>query len=305
MPVEVIPDDHVGGIDDRGIGHVLDAHVPPAVPGHRSHRIPLVGRGAASPRRGPARTRARGRETGPVAPRTFEPPRSGNPARRERRRHRGNRQRGQRGDRDACSPDPVVEGSWASRAAGRRRCRTAVRWVSADVAADDLSGAMRGADAVIHLAWAIQPSRDPDRLWRTNVVGSSRVVAAARAAGVGTLVHASSVGVYSRGPKDRAVDESWPREGVPTSFYGRHKAEVEHRLDAVGGGGARPQDRAHATRPGVLPGRRLRDPPAVPRRADPPDPARPDPHPGRARRRPAPVPGGPLGRRRPRPTAWP
>ena len=118
----------------------------------------------------------------------------------------------------------------------RRRPETVpdrVRWVTADVAADDLSGAMRGADAVIHLAWAIQPSRDADRLWRTNVVGSSRVIAAARGAGVGTLVHASSVGVYSRGPKERAVDESWPREGVPSSFYGRHKAEVERRLDAV------------------------------------------------------------------------
>jgi UDP-glucose 4-epimerase len=27
------------------------------------------------------------------------------------------------------------------------------------------------------------------------------------------------------------VDEHWPVEGTPTSFYARHKAEVERRLD--------------------------------------------------------------------------
>jgi UDP-glucose 4-epimerase len=44
-------------------------------------------------------------------------------------------------------------------------------------------------------------------------------------------VYASSVGAYSPGPKDRPVDESWPTEGTLTSFYARHKAEVERLLD--------------------------------------------------------------------------
>ncbi len=108
-----------------------------------------------------------------------------------------------------------------------------VEWFAADVGRDDLAPAMEGADAVIHLAWAIQPSHDLRALHATNVVGSERVVAAALDAGVTTFVHASSVGVYSRGPKDRPVDESWPRDGTPSSFYGRHKAAVEHMLDAV------------------------------------------------------------------------
>jgi len=110
------------------------------------------------------------------------------------------------------------------------------RWLRADVGLDDLAPAMDGADAVVHLAWAIQPSRDPRLLWRTNVVGTHRVAAAAAAAGAGVLVHGSSVGVYSRGPKDRAVDESWPRDGVPSSSYSRHKAEAERRVDAVEAG---------------------------------------------------------------------
>jgi UDP-glucose 4-epimerase len=104
-------------------------------------------------------------------------------------------------------------------------------WVSADVTRDDLRPHLRGADAVVHLAWAIQPSRDLGALWRTNVEGSASVFRAVAAEGVPALVYASSVGTYSAGPKDREVDESWPRNGVPTSFYARHKAEVERRLD--------------------------------------------------------------------------
>jgi hypothetical protein len=82
------------------------------------------------------------------------------------------------------------------------------RWVRADVAADPLEPHFAGADAVIHLAWLIQPSRDGAELERVNVAGSRRVFEAAAQAGAGALVHASSVGAYASGPKDRAVDES-------------------------------------------------------------------------------------------------
>lgn len=104
-------------------------------------------------------------------------------------------------------------------------------WAEADVAVDDLSGLVRGADAVVHLAWAIQPSRNLNAVWRTNIDGSTRVFKAVGEARVPVLVYASSVGAYSPGPKDRRVDEAWPVEGVATSFYARHKAEVERRLD--------------------------------------------------------------------------
>jgi nucleoside-diphosphate-sugar epimerase len=106
-----------------------------------------------------------------------------------------------------------------------------VTWAQADVAVDELAPHFRGADCVVHLAWLIQPSRDQELLWRVNVDGSSRVFRAARDAGVRSLVYASSVGAYSPGPKDRRVDEAWPRDGVPTNYYSRQKAEVERRLD--------------------------------------------------------------------------
>jgi UDP-glucose 4-epimerase len=104
-------------------------------------------------------------------------------------------------------------------------------WAQADITSDDLRPIFAGADAVVHLAWAIQPSHDQRALWRTNVEGSKRVFQAAAAAQVPTLVYASSVGAYSAGPKTRRVRESWPVDGIGTSFYGRHKAKVESLLD--------------------------------------------------------------------------
>jgi nucleoside-diphosphate-sugar epimerase len=105
-------------------------------------------------------------------------------------------------------------------------------WRALDVAADPLEPVLAGADAVVHLAWLIQPSRDRAQTQAVNVGGSLRVMQAVAAAGVPALVYASSVGVYSPGPKDRRVDETWPTGGVPTSFYSRDKAEVERLLDA-------------------------------------------------------------------------
>jgi nucleoside-diphosphate-sugar epimerase len=104
-------------------------------------------------------------------------------------------------------------------------------WASADVSNDELTRHFVDADAVVHLAWAIQPSRDLETLHRTNVHGSARVFEAVVRAEVPTLVYASSVGAYSPGPKDRAVDESWRTDGIATSFYARHKAAVERLLD--------------------------------------------------------------------------
>jgi nucleoside-diphosphate-sugar epimerase len=124
------------------------------------------------------------------------------------------------------------------------------RWVCADVARDDLAQSFRGADVVVHLAWLIQPSHDRDKTRLVNVEGSRRVFEAAAAAGVASLVYASSVGAYSPGPKDRRVDESWPTGGIPTSFYSRDKAQVESVLDSFEL--AHPDMRVVRLRPGLI-----------------------------------------------------
>src|ERR1044071_3417675 len=123
-------------------------------------------------------------------------------------------------------------------------------WVEANVLTSDLTEIFRAADAVIHLAWAIQPSRDAVTLERINVEGSRRVFEAVAAARVPKLVHASSVGAYSRGPKDRQVDESWPTQGTSTSFYSRHKVAVERELDRFEG--ENPETRVVRLRPALI-----------------------------------------------------
>jgi UDP-glucose 4-epimerase len=137
------------------------------------------------------------------------------------------------------APDPAGDG-----------LPDAVRMVTADIAKDDLDAHLAGMDAVVHLAWLIQPSHSEDELRAVNVEGTRRVFEAAGRAGVGTLVHASSVGAYAPGPKDRPTPESHPTTGVPTSVYSRHKAAAERLLDRF--------ERDHAdvrvvrVRPGVV-----------------------------------------------------
>jgi len=108
---------------------------------------------------------------------------------------------------------------------------TKTRFVAADVGEHDLTPHFRGADAVVHLAWIIQPGRDERLLEHVNIGGSGRVFRAALDAGVRTIIHASSSGVYSPGTKHRGVDEAWPRGGIVTSTYSRQKVVVERMLD--------------------------------------------------------------------------
>ena len=123
-------------------------------------------------------------------------------------------------------------------------------FVRADITSDNLDNVFAGADAVVHLAWLIQPGRDEAVTRRVNVEGSRRVFSAVVAAGVPALIYASSVGAYSRGPKDRRVDESWPTDGIATSFYSRHKAEVERQLDRLQA--EQPHLRIVRLRPGLI-----------------------------------------------------
>ena len=114
-----------------------------------------------------------------------------------------------------------------------------VDWRAVDVSqpgvAPELASILDGADAVVHLAWLLQPNHRERELWATNVDGLRRVLAGAAAAKVPHVVVVSSVGAYSRGPKHTRVDESWPTGGIHTSHYSRHKAVDERLLDEFEG----------------------------------------------------------------------
>ncbi|WP_254791545.1 NAD-dependent epimerase/dehydratase family protein [Curtobacterium sp. MCBA15_005] len=112
-------------------------------------------------------------------------------------------------------------------------------WHAVDVGAadavDQLTAVFQGADAVIHLAWALQPTHDIPAQHRTNVTGTANVLAAVARAEVPQVVVASSVGAY-RGVdvdgKHTPVDESWPADGISTATYSIHKADNEAAMDA-------------------------------------------------------------------------
>jgi UDP-glucose 4-epimerase len=136
----------------------------------------------------------------------------------------------------------------ARRAPGRQFARTTFQ--SGDIVSADMVSLLRGADAVVHLAWLIQPGRNEAITHRVNVAGSERVFRAAAEAKIPALVYASSVGAYSPGPKDRLVDESWPTNGIRSSFYSRHKVAVERALDRLERD--RPEMRVVRMRPGLI-----------------------------------------------------
>ncbi|HUQ57006.1 NAD-dependent epimerase/dehydratase family protein [Lentzea sp.] len=108
-----------------------------------------------------------------------------------------------------------------------------VTWQACDLAADDapevLEEVMRGADAVVHLAWMFQPVRDRTRLQRTNFKGTAAVLRAARRAGVPRVVHCSSLSAYGPAPT-ATVREDAATTGIPGSLYGEGKAEAEAEL---------------------------------------------------------------------------
>jgi UDP-glucose 4-epimerase len=103
-------------------------------------------------------------------------------------------------------------------------------WVNASIVGSDLEQTFRGADVVIHLAYAVQPSHDLQKLKRFNVDGSRRVFEAVAAASVPKLIYASSVGAYSPAPGNQLIGEDWPLS-TETSFLARHKAVNEGTLD--------------------------------------------------------------------------
>ena len=114
---------------------------------------------------------------------------------------------------------------------------TGVEWHRVDLTRDEdvpaLRAAVRGSDAVVHLAWGFQPSHRLDHLEELGVGGTRRVIDAVTETGVPHLAHMSSLGAYSPKVDERPVGEDYPTRGVRSSPYSRHKAAAERLLDEV------------------------------------------------------------------------
>lgn len=100
--------------------------------------------------------------------------------------------------------------------------------IQGDVAdAGVVSRAVKGCDAVFHVA-AKAGIWGPEREYRrSNVVGTENVVAACRAHGVRKLIYTSSPSVIFKGKDLEGVDESIPYPDHYEAAYPRTKAEAE------------------------------------------------------------------------------
>ena len=90
---------------------------------------------------------------------------------------------------------------------------------------EKLASAVRGQDAVIHLAAAQHEADKPESYFReVNVEGTRAMLELAVNSGVGRFVHGSTIGVYGEAT-DTTLTESSPI--APTNMYGRTKAQAE------------------------------------------------------------------------------
>ncbi len=79
-----------------------------------------------------------------------------------------------------------------------------------------LEAGMAGVDVVFHLAAAVGSAvTDPRAFRQVNVGGSEAVLAAARRAGVGRVVHFSSIAVLGAVKAGDTADEEYPRRPGP------------------------------------------------------------------------------------------
>lgn len=69
--------------------------------------------------------------------------------------------------------------------------------------------ALQGIDVVVHTAAIVSTVAPLDRAWEVNVLGTRKVLTAAKEAGVGRFVHLSSVAAYGWDYPD-GVDETYP-----------------------------------------------------------------------------------------------
>lgn len=119
--------------------------------------------------------------------------------------------------------------------------KAGLEWVPGQLAdpgsAEEL---VRGVDAVIHAALDrpgagfMGAEGDLLSFAETNIIGSLRLMLAARRAGVGRFVFISTCAVHDVILQDRPLDETHPL--WPKSHYGAHKAAIEKFVHSFGFG---------------------------------------------------------------------
>jgi len=133
----------------------------------------------------------------------------------------------------------LLERGWAVRAlvrgAAENLAGLAVERIAGDLFRPDLAGALRGCDALFHVAafYSLR-RRDAAEVVRANVGGTQAILAAARAAGVPRVVYTSSVAAIGVRADGRPADETYqsPRERL-VGVYKRSKFDAEEAARAA------------------------------------------------------------------------
>ncbi len=99
---------------------------------------------------------------------------------------------------------------------------------------DAVRAACQGVDVVLNNVAQVPLARDRELFRSVNVGGTANVLAAARDAGVGKVVHTSSSAIFGI-PESNPVTEATP--GHPVEAYGRAKLEAEHLCREAAAGG--------------------------------------------------------------------
>jgi len=98
-----------------------------------------------------------------------------------------------------------------------------------DIRDKRLASRLRGVDALVHLAFVMDPIRDEAEMRDINVVGSQNVFSCAAEASVGKVVYSSSATVYGAHPNnDCPLTEDSPLRANLDFSYAAHKLEVEY-----------------------------------------------------------------------------
>ncbi len=94
----------------------------------------------------------------------------------------------------------------------------------------DLESAMQGCEGIIHTAAQVGSWGDPDDFYKTNVIGTQNVIAAAQKMRVGRMVFTSSPSVVFSGKDICGADESLPYAHTHLGSYSYTKMLAEQKV---------------------------------------------------------------------------
>ena len=108
--------------------------------------------------------------------------------------------------------------------------RPRTRFVQMDIRDRGIRGLLESerADALVHLAFVLNPIRDEHRMYDIDVNGTDNVLEAASTAGIGQLLEASSTTAYGAFADNPVpLTEEHPVRGLPGYEYARDKTEID------------------------------------------------------------------------------